>query len=176
MTNIFNTSNRIRIQWRKFLLVGLSTILLLNVLTACSLNSKNYVYENLAFGMTKAEVKKAVKYDLDENSNGSLSYHDTRSKENQVSYYYYFDEDGGLKDITIYYSGDKYTEGNFFDKTKRELDSKHGQSQEYHKKNVDEKYGLVWYYDGYEWLCDGYNVLFIHWEDGILMLNFSLDD
>ena len=127
--------------------------------------------------MTKEQVQRAVRYDLEEQSDGSLYYNDCvdRNDDNQIAYEYNFDNNGELEKIEVWYYGDKYTEGNFFNKTKRELDSKHGVAREYHKKNTD-KYGLVWYYDGFEWYCDGYTVQFIHWEDGFLKLTFCLDD
>ena len=160
----------------KFLICGIVLITVVIGVFISSVTSKDYIFEKVAFGMTKQQVQRAVKYDLEEQSNGSLYYADIRSDDTQVSYQYTFDNNGGLKKIEVWYYGDRYTEGNFFNKTKRELDSKHGYGQEYHKKNVDKNYGLVWYYDGYEWICDGYNVQFIYWEDGFLKLTFSLDD
>lgn len=138
--------------------------------------SKDYIFEKVAFGMTKSEVQRAVRYDLEEQSNGSLYHCEIVSDDTQISYQYTFDNNEELKKIEVWYYGDRYTEGNFFNRTKRELDSKHGTATEYRKKNVDKDYGLVWYYDGYEWICDGYNVQFIYWEDGFLKLTFSLDD
>ena len=161
---------------KKVIVVGvviIAIVALLSILVG-SIGSKDYIFEKVAFGMTKDEVQRAVKYDLEEQSNGSLYYANIRPDDTQVSYQYTFDNNGGLKKIEVWYYGDRYTEGNFFDKTKRELDTKHGYGKEYHKKNV--KNSLVWYYDGYEWICDGYNVQFIYWEDGFLKLTFSLDE
>ena len=155
--------------------VVLVFVVLLGVVIG-SLGTKDYIFEKVAFGMSKSEVQRVVRYDLEEQSNGSLYHCEIISDDTQMSYQYTFNNDDELKKIEVWYYGDRYTEGNFFNKTKRELDSKHGVAKEYRKKNVDKDYGLVWYYDGYEWICDGYNVQFIHWEDGFLKLTFSLDD
>ena len=167
-----------KMKTKNIIIVGIIALIAVVILISVifgSANSKEHLYRNVDFGMTVEEVKKAETADLKkEYSNGSLYYYIRANQEMTVEYS--FDENGKLNLIEAYYHGDKYTEGDFFEKTKRELDSKHGYGQEYHKKNVDKEYGLVWYYDGYEWICDGYNVQFIYWEDGFLKLTYSLDE
>ena len=57
----------------KNIIIGIVALITATVLIGVlvgSINSKDYIYENLAFGMTKSEVQKAVKYGLEEQSDG----------------------------------------------------------------------------------------------------------
>ena len=154
--------------------VALSVVVILLSVLVIALRPKEHVYRNIDFGMTASQVKTIETAKLaKEFSNGDLCYFIRDNQEMTVEYS--FDADGKLNLIEAYYMGDKYTKGDFFDKTKRELDIKYGHGKEYQKKNVS-TYGSVWYYDGYEWDCDGYTVQFIYWEDGFLKLTYRLDD
>ena len=142
----------------------IAVVVLISVLFS-HVTTKDHLYRNVDFGMTAEEVKKAETAKLIvESPDGSLYY---SIRDDQETTVYSFDENGKLNLIYASYYGDNYTEGDFFENTKRELDSKHGYGKEC---------SFVEEYDGYEWLCDGYIVRFIYWKDGELTLTYLLNE
>ena len=78
--------------------VVLVFVVLLGVVIG-SLGSKDYIFEKVAFGMSKSEVQRAVRYDLEEQSNGSLYHCEIIPDDTQMSYQYTFNNDDELKKL-----------------------------------------------------------------------------